>query len=112
MINVAAPLDPGPETLVTPQPTPLVGLQAKTARVRRDGGAIEIVIAEVAPGDVIEVRPGERVPVDGEVIEGKSYIDESMITGEPVPVEKTEGDRVTGGTINKNGTLAIRATVT
>ena len=88
----------------------LVGLQAKTARVRRDGGAIEIVIAEVAPGDVIEVRPGERVPFDGEVIEGISYIDESMITGEPVPVAKENGATVVGGTVNQTGSLAFRAT--
>ena len=88
----------------------LVGLQAKTARVRRDGETVEIAIAEVAPGDVIEVRPGERVPVDGEVIEGKSYIDESMITGEPVPVAKEDGATVVGGTVNQTGSLAFRAT--
>jgi Au+-exporting ATPase len=88
----------------------LVGLQAKTARVRRGGETVEIAIAEVAPGDVIEVRPGERVPVDGEVIEGKSYIDESMITGEPVPVAKEDGATVVGGTVNQTGSLAFRAT--
>ena len=88
----------------------LVGLQAKTARVRRDGETVEIAIAEVAPGDVIDVRPGERVPVDGEVIEGKSYIDESMITGEPVPVAKEDGATVVGGTVNQTGSLTFRAT--
>ena len=88
----------------------LVGLQAKTARVRRGGETVEIAIAEVAPGDIIEVRPGERVPVDGEVVEGKSYIDESMITGEPVPVAKENGATIVGGTVNQTGSLAFRAT--
>ncbi len=88
----------------------LIGLQARTARVRRDEGTAEIALGEVAPGDVVEVRPGERVPVDGEVIEGDSYVDESMITGEPVPVAKTAGSAVVGGTVNQNGALAFRAT--
>ncbi|RJL07372.1 copper-translocating P-type ATPase [Paracoccus aestuarii] len=88
----------------------LVGLQAKVARVRRDGGTVEIAIGEVAPGDVVEVRPGERVPVDGEVVEGDSYIDESMITGEPIPVAKAAGSQVVGGTVNQKGALAFRAT--
>lgn len=88
----------------------LVGLQAKTARVIRDGETVEIAIAEVAPGDVVEVRPGERVPVDGEVIDGSSYIDESMITGEPVPVAKHAGATVVGGTVNQTGSLSFRAT--
>jgi len=88
----------------------LIGLQAKTARVRRDGGSADIPVADVAPGDVIELRPGERVPVDGEVIEGESYVDESMITGEPVPVAKAEGATVVGGTVNQTGALALRAT--
>ncbi len=88
----------------------LIGLQAKTARVRRDGGSVDIPVAEVAPDDVIELRPGERVPVDGEVIEGESYVDESMITGEPVPVEKRAGATVVGGTVNQTGALALRAT--
>ncbi|MGR3436219.1 MAG: heavy metal translocating P-type ATPase [Shimia sp.] len=88
----------------------LVGLQAKTARVRRNGETVEIAVAEVAPGDVIEVRPGERLPVDGEVIEGSSYVDESMITGEPVPVAKEDGATVVGGTVNQTGALAFRAT--
>ena len=88
----------------------LVGLQAKTARVRRDGSVVEIPVAEVAPGDIVEVRPGDRLPVDGEVIEGESYVDESMITGEPVPVAKSAGAEVVGGTINQNGALTFRAT--
>ncbi|MEQ9040345.1 MAG: heavy metal translocating P-type ATPase [Silicimonas sp.] len=88
----------------------LVGLQAKTARVRRDGSVVEISVAEVAPGDIVEVRPGDRLPVDGEVVEGESYVDESMITGEPVPVAKSAGAEVVGGTVNQNGALAFRAT--
>ena len=88
----------------------LVGLQAKTARVRRDGSVMEIPVAEVAPGDIVEVRPGDRLPVDGDVIEGESYVDESMITGEPVPVAKTEGAEVVGGTVNQNGAFAFRTT--
>ena len=88
----------------------LVGLQAKVAHVRRDGQVIDIPIGEVALGDVVELRPGERVPVDGEVIEGSSFVDESMITGEPVPVEKTAGSAVVGGTVNQNGALTQRAT--
>ena len=88
----------------------LVGLQARTARVRRDGSTQDIAVGEVAPGDVVEVRPGERVPVDGEVVEGQSYVDESMITGEPVPVSKATGSPVVGGTINQTGAFALRAT--
>jgi Cu+-exporting ATPase len=88
----------------------LVQLQAKTARVRRDGTVQELDIAQVRSGDVIEVRPGERIPVDGEVIEGQSFVDESMISGEPVPVEKTVGAEVVGGTVNQNGALAFKAT--
>jgi len=88
----------------------LIGLQAKTARVRRDGAASEVPIAEVRPGDIVEVRPGERVAVDGIVTEGDSWIDESMISGEPVPVAKNAGAQVTGGTVNQTGALAFRAT--
>jgi heavy metal translocating P-type ATPase len=88
----------------------LIGLQAKTARVRRSGQVVEISIDKVEPDDVIEVRPGERIPVDGEVVEGKSYIDESMITGEPVPVAKAAGGTVVGGTVNQTGAFAFRAT--
>ena len=88
----------------------LLGLQAKTARVVRDGATIELAIEDVVAGDLIEVRPGERVPVDGEVVEGSSFIDESMISGEPVPVEKSPGAEVVGGTVNQNGALTFRAT--
>ncbi|MCC5954521.1 MAG: copper-translocating P-type ATPase [Natronohydrobacter sp.] len=88
----------------------LIGLQVKTARVRRGEDLAEMSIEDVIPGDVIELRPGERVPVDGAVIEGESYIDESMITGEPVPVVKTAGAEVVGGTVNQTGALAFRAT--
>lgn len=88
----------------------LVGLQAKTAHVQRDGAVIDIPIGDVALGDVVEVRPGERIPVDGEVIEGKSFVDESMITGEPIPVEKMTGSQVVGGTVNQKGALTLKAT--
>lgn len=88
----------------------LVQLQARTARVRRSGQTVEIAISDVAHDDIVELRPGERIPVDGEVIEGESYVDESMITGEPVPVRKTTGSTVVGGTVNQKGALALRAT--
>ena len=88
----------------------LVGLQAKTARVRRDGKTVETPIDSVQSGDIVEVRPGERVPVDGEVVEGESYVDESMITGEPIPVSKKNGSEVVAGTVNQKGAFAIRAT--
>lgn len=88
----------------------LVGLQAKTARVRRNGSMQEIPVADVVAGDLVEVRPGERIPVDGELVEGESYVDESMISGEPVPVAKTEGAQVVGGTVNQTGAFTFRAT--
>ncbi|MVA80495.1 heavy metal translocating P-type ATPase [Agrobacterium vitis] len=88
----------------------LIGLSPKTARVIRDGKPIDLDIAAVIVGDILDIRPGERLPVDGVVIEGRSFVDESMISGEPVPVEKAEGDAVTGGTINKNGAFRFRAT--
>lgn len=88
----------------------LVGLQPKTAHVLRDGSVVEIPIAEVVMADTVEVRPGERIPVDGEVIEGRSYVDESMITGEPIPVEKGPADQVVGGTVNQQGAFTLRAT--
>lgn len=87
----------------------LIGLSPKTARVIRDGVAMEVEISAVKTGDVIDIRPGEKIPVDGTVIEGQSYVDESMITGEPVPVEKENGGKVTGGTINKNGAFRFKA---
>ncbi|CAN7500144.1 heavy metal translocating P-type ATPase [Phenylobacterium sp. LjRoot164] len=88
----------------------LMTLQAKTARVLRGGEAVEVPIAEVVAGDVVVVRPGERIAVDGEVVEGGSFVDESMITGEPIPVEKKPGDTVVGGTVNKTGAFQFRAT--
>ena len=88
----------------------LIGLQPKTARVERDGRSMEVPVAEVIRGDLVRVRPGETVPVDGRVVEGRSRVDESMVTGEPVPVERGAGDRVIGGTINQQGSLGIEAT--
>ena len=88
----------------------LVGLQAKTARVERNGEMVELPIAEVKLGDIIEVRPGERIAVDGMVLSGQSFVDEAMISGEPVPVEKKEGSPVTGATVNQNGSLRYEAT--
>ncbi|MDN5844229.1 MAG: heavy metal translocating P-type ATPase [Alcaligenaceae bacterium] len=90
--------------------TRLVGLQARVARVSRDGRIVELPIDEVVSGDIVEVRPGERVPVDGEVVDGQSYVDESMITGEPIPVEKSVGNDVVGGTVNQAGAFTLRAT--
>ena len=88
----------------------LLGLQPKTARrLREDGGEEDIPLAHVHVGDRIRVRPGERVPVDGVVVEGRSAVDESMVTGEPIPVEKTPSDRVTGGTVNTTGSFVMRA---
>ena len=88
----------------------LLDLQPETARVRRDGTVTEIASLDVAPGDIVEVRPGERVPVDGEVLEGESYVDESMISGEPVAVAKGVGSDVVGGTVNQTGAFAFRVT--
>jgi Cu+-exporting ATPase len=87
----------------------LLGLAPRTARVVRDGQETDVPITEVRVGDILRVRPGEKVPVDGVVVEGHSAVDESMVTGEPIPVEKTTGDRVTGGTVNATGTLLFRA---
>lgn len=88
----------------------LASLQAKAARVERGGETSQIAVEEVREGDIVVIRPGERLPVDGEVIEGHSYVDESMISGEPVPVEKVAGAGVVGGTINKTGAFKYRAT--
>ena len=88
----------------------LLDLAPKTARrIADDGTETDVPLEDVKAGDRLRVRPGDSVPVDGVVLEGRSSVDESMITGEPLPVEKTEGDLVTGGTLNKNGTLVIRA---
>jgi Cu+-exporting ATPase len=88
----------------------LMGLRAKTARVVRDGDEVDVPIEEVVSGDVVIVRPGEKIPVDGIVLEGRSAIDESMLTGESIPVEKATGDEVFGATINKTGSFRFRAT--
>lgn len=90
--------------------TKLIGLQAKTARVLRNGKEIDIPIAEVVVGDVLRVRPGEKIPVDGIIIEGSSSIDESMVTGESIPNDKIKGSPVIGATINKNGSFLYKAT--
>ncbi|MCE6077483.1 heavy metal translocating P-type ATPase [Agrobacterium vitis] len=88
----------------------LIGLQAKIAHVKRGKDFVEIEIGDVARGDIVRIRPGEKVPVDGRVTEGGSYVDESMITGEPVPVKKSAGDDVVGGTVNKTGSFTFEAT--
>jgi Cu+-exporting ATPase len=88
----------------------LIGLQAKTARVIRDDKELDIAIELVLLNDVVRVRPGEKIPVDGEVVEGHTAIDESMLTGEPMPVEKATGDTVAAGTINKSGSILFKAT--
>ncbi len=87
----------------------LMGLQAKTARVLRNGEAIDVPMEEVVVGDIVVVRPGEKIPVDGTVMKGLSSVDESMLTGESIPVEKKEGDRVFGATMNGNGSIEFRA---
>jgi Cu+-exporting ATPase len=88
----------------------LLGLQARTARVVRDGVEAELAIEDVLPGDVVLVRPGEKVPVDGTVVEGHSSVDESMVTGESLPTEKEPGDQVVGATMNGTGSLRVEAT--
>ena len=88
----------------------LMGLQAKTALVIRDGREVSIPVEEVIAGDIVLVKPGEKIPVDGEVLDGISSVDESMLTGESLPVEKKAGDSVIGATVNKNGSLKIQAT--
>jgi heavy metal translocating P-type ATPase len=88
----------------------LLDLQPETARVIRDGGEVELPIAQVAAGDLVRIRPGDRMPVDGEVVEGQSAIDQSLVTGEPMPRSIGGGDTVIGGAINGTGTLLVRAT--
>ncbi|TRM52251.1 copper-translocating P-type ATPase [Achromobacter sp. LC458] len=90
----------------------LIGLQPRTARVMRDGQAFDVEIEKVKTGDVVIVRPGEKIPLDGDIIEGNSYVDESMLTGEPVPVEKQPGMQATGGTLNTSGSFTLRVTHT
>ncbi len=88
----------------------LVGLQAKTARVVRNGTEVDVPVEQVVVGDLLAVRPGEKIPVDGEIMSGESSIDESMVTGESLPVDKAAGDEVIGATINKTGAFRFRAT--
>ena len=88
----------------------LLGLQPKTARVLRNGTEIDIPVAEVQPGDILLVRPGEKIPVDGELIDGSSAVNESMVTGESIPVSKHPGDTVIGATINETGSFKMKAT--
>lgn len=87
----------------------LMGLQARTARVIRDGTEMEVPVDQVVVGDQVLIRPGERIPVDGVVLEGTSAVDEAMLTGESLPADKTKGDTVTGATVNKNGVLRVEA---
>ncbi len=87
----------------------LIGLQPRSARVERDGVVSEIDIADIRTGDIIHIRPGEKIPADGRLTEGHSYVDESMITGEPVPVDKSVDDELIGGTINGTGALQMQA---
>lgn len=88
----------------------LIGLQAKTARVIRDGNEVDIPIEKVLLNDHIRIRPGEKIPVDGTVVEGHTAVDESMLTGEPMPVEKQASDEVVAGTLNKTGSIVFKAT--
>ena len=88
----------------------LIGLQARTARVVRNGTETDIPVEDVVAGDVVIVRPGEKIPVDGEVVDGESAVDESMVTGEPIPATKRAGDTVIGATINRTGSFRFRAT--
>ena len=88
----------------------LAGMQAKTATIIREGKEVEVAVGDLAVGDIVVVKPGSRIPVDGEVVAGGSYVDEAMLTGEPVPPLKAKGSRVVGGTISTNGILSVKAT--
>ncbi|MBM7808254.1 cation transport ATPase [Geodermatophilus bullaregiensis] len=90
--------------------TALVGLAPKTARVLRDGSEVDVPVEQVVVGDLVRVRPGEKVPVDGVVTDGDTAVDESMLTGESLPVDKAAGDTVIGATLNRTGTVVLRAT--
>jgi Cu+-exporting ATPase len=87
----------------------LIGLAAKTAHRIRDGREEEVSVDQISKGDLLRVRPGEKIPIDGVIIEGQSNIDESMITGEPMPVERGTGENVIGATVNQTGTFIMRA---
>src|SRR3546814_11977964 len=86
----------------------LLDLQPETAHVLRNGREVEIVVSEVAEGDLVRIRPGERLAVDGEVVEGRSAVDQSLVTGEPMPVDRKADDQVIGGTTNGTGPLLVR----
>src|SRR5262249_54213646 len=88
----------------------LLDLQPDTARVLRDGRELDLEVAQVAVHELVRIRPGERIPVDGVVVSGHSGVDQSFVTGEPIPVEKREGDTVVGGSINGTGMLLVRVT--
>jgi Cu+-exporting ATPase len=88
----------------------LVGLRARSARVVRDRREVEVPVSLLRLGDIIRVRPGEKIPIDGEIVDGRSTVDEAMLTGEPLPVKKDRGDRVTGGTMNKSGSFTFKVT--
>ncbi|MFN7342773.1 MAG: copper-transporting ATPase, partial [bacterium] len=87
----------------------LIGLAAKTARRLRDGIEEDVPIDSIAVGDLLRVRPGEKIPIDGTILQGNGSIDESMITGEPMPFVKTDGDPVIGATLNQTGSFVMRA---
>ncbi len=110
LVNIGSALEARARRRTSEAVKKLIGLQPKTARVVREGKEIDIPIAGVGLGDSLRVRPGERIAVDGELIDGVSAVDESMLTGEPIPVEKQIGDRVTGGSLNVSGTFLFRAT--
>lgn len=109
LILLGRMLEEGAKTKTSAAIKKLLGLQAKSARVIRDGKEVEISINEVVIGDIVIIKPGEKIPVDGTVSEGESYIDESMITGEPIPAHKKPGNKVIGGTINKTGSFHFTA---
>jgi len=110
LINLGQALELKARTRTSSAIKHLLNLQPKTARVQRDEGEVDIPIAEVQAGDIVRVRPGEKIPVDGEVVEGESSVDQSMLTGEAVPETKKVGDEVIAGTINKSGSIQFKAT--
>lgn len=110
LILLGRHLEAGAKGRATDAVRKLAGLQAKTARVVRDGAEVDLPIANISVGDILVVRPGERIPVDGVVVDGESSVDESMITGESIPVAKQAGAEVVGATINKTGSFRFRAT--
>ncbi len=109
LINLGAALEMRARGKTSEAIKRLIGLQPKTARVLRDGKEIDVAIADVGLDETVRVRPGEKIPVDGIVIEGYSTVDEAMLTGEPMPVEKTTGAEVVGGTLNKSGSFLFQA---